>query len=113
MLGQFIINMFVKAGADKENAAFYEMIILIGLSALTTGMGLYSKLAKYGGAGTLVPITGFANSVAASAIEFKKEGHIFGIGTRIFVIAGPVILFGIFTSWVLGLIYWIWKILPI
>ena len=70
--------------------------------------GIYPKLAKWGGAGALVPITGFANSVAAPAIEYKKEGQVFGIGCKIFTIAGPVILYGIFTSWVLGLIYWIW-----
>ncbi len=105
VLGQIIINFLINQGLDKENATNYEMIILIGLSAITSGMGLYPKLAKFGGAGTLVPITGFANSVASPAIEFKKEGHVFGIGCKIFTIAGPVILFGVFTSWVLGILY--------
>ena len=73
---------------------------------LTGGLGLYPKLVKFGGAGALVPITGFANSVVSPAIEYKAEGHVFGIGCKIFTIAGPVILYGIFTSWLLGLLYW-------
>ena len=81
------------------------------LSVLLTGVGIYPKLAKWGGAGALVPITGFANSVAAPAIEYKKEGQVFGIGCKIFTIAGPVILYGIFTSWGLGLLYWIWTLI--
>lgn len=109
VLGQIIINFLMNQGVDKENATNYEMLILIGLSAITSGIGLYPKLAKFGGAGTLVPITGFANSVASPAIEFKKEGHVFGIGCKIFTIAGPVILFGIFTSWVLGILYMVLK----
>jgi len=72
-------------------------------------LGIYQKLAKFGGAGTLVPITGFANSVAAPAVEYKKEGQVFGIGCKIFTIAGPVILYGIFSSWILGIIYYILK----
>lgn len=107
VLGQALINLYKSFGINEEDAVSYELITLVGLSALTTGLGLYPKLAKYAGAGTLVPITGFANSVAASAIEFKSEGHVFGIGTRIFVIAGPVILYGIFTSWLLGIVYYI------
>ena len=75
-----------------------------------TGFNIYPRIAKWGGAGTLVPITGFANSVAAPAIEYKKEGQVMGIGCKIFTIAGPVILYGIFTSWVLGFGYWILKI---
>ena len=82
--------------------------MLILLSILLTGIGLYPKIAKWGGAGALVPITGFANSVAAPAIEYKKEGQVFGIGCKIFTIAGPVILYGIFTSSLLGFLYWIW-----
>lgn len=83
-------------------------MLLVLISVILTGTGIYPKLAKWGGAGALVPITGFANSVAAPAIEYKKEGQVFGIGCKIFTIAGPVILYGIFTSWFLGLLYWMW-----
>ena len=95
---------------DKETAGSWCSLILVALSVLLTGLNLYPKLAKFGGAGTLVPITGFANSVAASAIEYKKEGQVFGIGCKIFTIAGPVILYGIFSSWLLGLVYWILRL---
>lgn len=105
--GQLLLEVFLALGMDKDTAGYYEMVCLILSSVLLTGFGIYSKIAKYAGAGTLVPITGFANSVASPAIEFKKEGQVFGVGCRIFSIAGPVILYGIFASWVLGLIYWI------
>ena len=82
-------------------------------SILLTGFNLYPSIVKFGGAGALVPITGFANSVAAPAIEFKKEGQVFGVGCKIFTIAGPVILYGVFTSWVLGVGYWIGKMMGI
>ena len=85
-------------------------MLLIVCSVLLTGFNIYPRIAKWGGAGTLVPITGFANSVAAPAIEYKKEGQVMGIGCKIFTIAGPVILYGIFTSWVLGFGYWVLKI---
>ena len=99
-IGQFIVNMAMnRFGLDKDLAASWCSMLLILLSAVLT--------VKWGGAGALVPITGFANSVVASAIEYKTEGQVFGIGCKIFTIAGPVILYGIFTSWVLGLIYWI------
>ena len=100
-------------GFKKDIAGFYVMLVLILLSVLLTGFGIYPKIAKYAGAGTLVPITGFANSVASPAIEFKKEGQVFGIGCRIFSIAGPVILYGILSSWLLGLIYWILTVLGV
>lgn len=106
-LGQALINLFISMGIEKDLAVLYEMLILIGLSALLTGMNLYQKLAKFGGAGTLVPITGFANSVVASAIEYQKEGQVFGIGCKIFTIAGPVILYGILSSWFYGILYMI------
>ena len=77
------------------------------------GFGIYPKIGKFGGAGSLVPITGFANSVAASAIEFRAEGQVFGIGCKIFTIAGPVILYGILSAWALGVIYYILKILEV
>ena len=106
-LGQVITNVFLNFDFSEEDALGYTIIVLILLSAITTGLGWYAKLAKYGGAGAVVPITGFANSVASAAIEFKKEGWVFGVGCRIFQIAGPVILYGIVTSWVLGLGYWV------
>ena len=88
-------------------------MILVLCSVLLTGLNIYPSIANWGGAGALVPITGFANSVAAPAIEFQKEGQVFGIGCKIFTIAGPVILYGIVTSWALGLIYWVLKLMGI
>lgn len=108
-LGQAFNNWFKSMGMKEETAALYGILCLIFLSVVLTGLQLYQRLAKFGGAGTVVPITGFANSVAAPAIEFKKEGQVFGIGCKIFTIAGPVILYGIFSSWVLGVIYWVLK----
>lgn len=113
-IGQFIVNTGMdRYGLDKETAASWCSMLLILLSAILTGFNLYGKVVKWGGAGGLVPITGFANSVVASAIEYKTEGQVFGIGCKIFTIAGPVILYGIFTSWVLGIIYWLGKLLGI
>lgn len=108
VIGQLLLALFKNMGFNKEIAGYYEMIVLILASVILTGLGLYPKIAKHAGAGTLVPITGFANSVASPAIEFKKEGQVFGIGCRIFSIAGPVILYGILSSWILGFIYWIY-----
>lgn len=105
LLGQCILNFCTGiVNMDKETAASWCSLSLILLSVLLTGFNIYPRIVKWGGAGALVPITGFANSVAAPAIEFKKEGWVFGVGCKIFTIAGPVILYGIFTSWVLGLI---------
>lgn len=108
--GQVVTSMLLNYGIMEEDALGYTSLILILLSAITTGLGWYAILARYGGAGAVVPITGFANSVASAAIEYKKEGWVFGVGCRIFQIAGPVILYGIVTSWVLGLVYWVIKI---
>ena len=96
---------------DKVTSSTWVSITLIFISVALTAFGIYPKITKYGGAGSLVPITGFANSVAAPAIEFKKEGQVFGIGCQIFKIAGPVVLYGVLSSWILGLIYWIVKMI--
>ena len=106
-LGQLIQNGFLSLGLAKADAGTATSICLIFLSALLTGLNLYNSIARFAGAGTLVPITGFANSVVAPAVEFKAEGQVFGIGCKIFTIAGPVILYGILSSWVLGILYWI------
>ena len=114
IIGQFILNMATGSfNLDKETAAGWCSMILVLLSVLLTGLNIYPRIANWGGAGALVPITGFANSVAAPAIEFQKEGQVFGIGCKIFTIAGPVILYGIFTSWLLGLVYWIGKLIGV
>lgn len=112
-MGQMITAVSVNYGLSKDDAGTVCTIVLILESVLLTGFNIYPGLAKIGGAGALVPITGFANSVAAPAIEFQKEGQVFGIGCKIFTISGPVILYGIFTSWVLGVIYWIGKVLGV
>lgn len=106
-IGQFILNTAGNMGLDKQTAASWCSLILVLASAILTGFGIYTKLAKWGGAGALVPITGFANSVASCAVEFSVEGQVFGVGCKIFTIAGPVILYGIFTTWVLGVGYWL------
>ena len=108
-VGQGITNYCKGLGLDKETTGAWTSLVLVLISVILTGFNVYQKLATWGGAGALVPITGFANSVAAPAIEYKKEGQVFGIGCKIFTIAGPVILYGIVTSWGLGVIYWILK----
>ena len=114
LIGQFIVNIGMNNfGLEQKDASTWCSLILILISVILTSFNVYPSLANWGGAGALVPITGFANGVCASAIEFKKEGHVFGIGCQIFRIAGPVILYGIFSSWVLGLIYWILKVMNI
>lgn len=107
MIGQVILNLCKNYGLEKEIAGSWTSMLLVLCSVLLTGFNIYPQIAKWGGAGALVPITGFANSVASPAIEYKKEGQVMGIGCKIFTIAGPVILYGIVTSWVLGLVYWI------
>ena len=106
-IGQLILNGYTDLGLDETNAGTATSMTLVALSALLTGLSLYDNIAKYAGAGTLVPITGFANAIAATAVEFKTEGFILGVGAKIFTIAGPVILYGVAASVVYGLIYWI------
>ena len=107
VLGQVFMNCYAYWGLDKEAAGTATSMSLVTLSALLTGLSLYDDIAKYAGAGTLVPITGFANSIAAPAVEFKTEGFILGVGAKMFTIAGPVIVYGLAASVVYGLIYWI------
>lgn len=108
-LGQAILQLATGYwGMDDTEAGTWCSLILVFFSVILTGFHIYAKLAKFGGAGTLVPITGFANSVAAPAIEYQKEGQVFGIGCKIFTIAGPVILYGIGSSAFLGLIYYLY-----
>lgn len=105
--GQGLTDLYLSLGIDKEISGSLTSITLIFLSGLFTGLGLYEKLATHAGAGTLVPITGFANAVVSPSIEFKNEGYIFGVGAKMFVVAGPVIVYGILTSVVGGIIYYI------
>ena len=114
LLGQVITNIAINSfGLDKDDAGLWCSLILILLSVVLTSCNVYGLLAIWGGAGALVPITGFANGVCASAVEFQKEGQVFGVGCKIFTIAGPVILYGIFSSWLLGVVYWIMKIMGV
>lgn len=109
-LGQVLTTGMMNLwGLDQETAATWTLLELILLSIILTGFNIFPKLVKWGGAGALVPITGFANGVVAPAIEYKAEGHVFGIGCKIFTIAGPVILYGVLASWVLGVIAWVWQ----
>ena len=107
VLGQLAMNGFAALGLEKQDAGTAASMSLVALSALLTGLSLYDNIAKYAGAGTLVPITGFANAIASPAIEFKTEGFILGVGAKMFTIAGPVIVYGTVASVVYGLIYWI------
>lgn len=107
LAGQALLEFFGGVGLGKDEAGAFTSITLVMCSAILTAVGLYPKVAKHGGAGTLVPITGFANAVVSPAIEFRAEGWILGIGAKIFGIAGPVILYGTLASLVYGIIYWI------
>ncbi len=110
-IGQLIQSGYIALGLEKQDAGTAASMTLVGISALLTGLSLYDNIAKHAGAGTLVPITGFANSISAPAVEFKTEGFILGVGAKMFTIAGPVIVYGVSASVVYGLIYWICTIL--
>ena len=107
VIGQLIMNGYLALGLEKEAAGTAMSMTLVAISALLTGLSLYDDIAKHAGAGTLVPITGFANAISSAAVEFKTEGFILGVGAKIFTIAGPVILYGVAASVVYGLIYWV------
>lgn len=107
LAGEIIRQMLLRTGMETDTAAAWTSVILVFCSALLTGLGLYQKLAKHGGAGTLVPITGFANAVSSAAVEAQTEGFILGVGTKIFTIAGPVLLYGTTASVIYGVIYYL------
>ena len=107
VIGQALMNFYIYWGMEKQDASTAASMTLVAISALLTGLSLYDDIAKHAGAGTLVPITGFANSIAAPAVEFKTEGFVLGVGAKMFTIAGPVIVYGLGASVVYGLIYWI------
>ena len=106
VLGQVFINWYTSMGLEKQDASTAGSMTLVAISALLTGLSLYDNIAKHAGAGTLVPITGFANSISAPAVEFKTEGFILGVGAKIFQIAGPVIVCGVSASVVYGIVYY-------
>ncbi len=106
LAGQIIMNIYKSTGIGDTASAAWTSITLVIISAVLTGFGLYEKMAKHGGAGTLVPITGFANAVVSPALEFKSEGYVLGLGAKIFIIAGPVILYGTVASVIYGFIYY-------
>jgi len=107
LLGEGLSVLYRTLGAAKADAATYVSISLIVLSALLTGLGIYERIARFGGAGALVPITGFSNAMTSCAIEFKSENFINGVGSKMFIIAGPVIVYGVVASVIYGLIYWL------
>ena len=107
VIGQFIKNLSIYLGAGLDDTKTIVPVVLIFIAGLLTAFGIYDKIGKFAGAGSIIPITGFANSIVSSAMEFKKEGWILGLGAKIFTIAGPVIAYGTVASVVYGLIYWI------
>ena len=109
VLGQIIMNVIIGYGVEKDIAGAYTTVILIFAGAALTGLGVYDKLGKFAGAVSIVPVTGFANAVAAPTIEFKKEGLVLGLGAKMFIVAGPVILYGLLSSVLVGIIYYIFK----
>lgn len=106
-IGQGFIEFYLSLGLKSETSSTLCSVTLVFISTVLTGFGIYDEIAKHAGAGTLVPITGFANAVSSPAVEFKTEGLILGLGAKMFIIAGPVIVYGIAASVVYGVIYWI------
>ncbi len=109
MVGQFFLNSFKKMGLDQEISASLTAVVMVFLGVTFTALDLYDELGKFAGAGSIVPITGFANAVASPAIEYKSEGYVLGIGARMFIIAGPVLVYGISVSIIVGIIHYLIK----
>lgn len=106
-LGQLVLNVFSLTGLPKDEAQTATSISLIFLGALLTGLGIYDEIGKLAGAGSIVPITGFANSIVSAAMDYKHEGLVFGVGARMFQIAGPVLVYGFISSILIGVVYWL------
>lgn len=106
IIGQFVMNFFISRGVDKEAVGSFVSLVMIFLGAFLTGIGVYDDIGKHAGAGSVVPITGFANSIVSPAMEFKKEGYVLGIGAKMFTIAGPVLVYGISSSIIVGIVYY-------
>ena len=111
VIGQIFYNIFKNMGIPKEDLQSYVSIVMIFIGAFLTGIGIYDKIGEFAGAGSVVPITGFSNSIVSPAMEFKKEGYVFGIGAKMFTVAGPVLVYGIGSSVIVGLIYYLIKII--
>ena len=109
LLGQIILNICNSRGLSQEISGTIVSIILIGISAFFTGLNIFNKIGKFAGAGSLIPITGFANSIVSPAMEYKSEGYVMGVGGKMFTVAGPVLVFGISTSIILGIVYLIFN----
>ncbi len=110
VVGQFVMNTFLALGVTEDDVGLYVASIMVFLGAFLTGIGVYDSMGKYAGAGTIVPITGFANSIVSPAMEFKREGYVFGVGAKMFVIAGPILVYGISSSIIVGLLYYVFKV---
>lgn len=106
-IGQLIMNGYVALGLSKDDASIGVSVSLIFIAAILTGFGIYDKIAKYAGAGTIVPITGFSNAVVSPAMEFKSEGMVLGLSVKMFTVAGPVLVYGIVSSVIYGFVYWL------
>lgn len=104
-IGQYVMNYFINCGLSPKDAAGPTSVIMVFAGAFLTGLGVYDEIGQRAGAGSIVPITGFANSIVSPAIEFKREGYVFGIGAKMFIIAGPVLVYGMLTAFFIGLIY--------
>ena len=108
-IGQFIASNLINMGLTKDESAAFTSVILIFIGAALTALNIYDEIGKYGGGGSAIPITGFANSMVSAAVEYKAEGYVFGLGAKMFTIAGPVIVYGVISSTVIGIIYYFIK----
>ena len=109
VIGQGILNFFISEGMTPKQAGAPTSIVMILLGAFLTGIGVYDQVGKFAGAGSVVPITGFANSIVSPAMEFKREGFVFGVAAKMFLVAGPVLVYGVSTATIIGLIYYLLK----